>query len=122
MKTYLSDKQRIVLGTTFRDDLSHLPGGGFRLAGRVHLTGEPLRADARTRRGARGARRRRDGARDRGRRVRRCERYGGIGPAYETLVDNPNQTEDMGQRFASLDMGFREDYWSVGWEAWKEHP
>jgi O-antigen ligase len=48
--------------------------------------------------------------------------YGGIGKTYETLVNNPNQTEDMGQRLTSLDMGFREDYWRVGWEAWKEHP
>jgi O-antigen ligase len=48
--------------------------------------------------------------------------YGGFGKTYETLVNNPNQTEDMGQRLTSLDMGFREDYWRVGWEAWKEHP
>jgi O-antigen ligase len=48
--------------------------------------------------------------------------YGGVGPAYEALVDNPYQTEDLGQRLTSLDMGFREDYWRVGWEAWKEHP
>ena len=37
-------------------------------------------------------------------------------------MSNPNQTEDMGQRLASLDIGFRDDYWSVGWEAWKERP
>jgi O-antigen ligase len=48
--------------------------------------------------------------------------YGGIGQAYETLVSNPNQTEDTGQRLTSLSLGYREDYWRVGWEAWKEHP
>jgi O-antigen ligase len=37
-------------------------------------------------------------------------------------VDNPYQTEDLGQRLTSLDLGFREDYWRVGWEEWKEHP
>jgi O-antigen ligase len=40
--------------------------------------------------------------------------YGGIG--------NPNETEDIGRRLGSLDVGFREDYWRVGWEAWKERP
>jgi O-Antigen ligase len=48
--------------------------------------------------------------------------YGGIGQAYETLVSNPNQTENVAQRFTSLSLGYREDYWRVGWEAWKEHP
>jgi hypothetical protein len=48
--------------------------------------------------------------------------YGGIGQAYGTLVSNPNQTENATQRLASLSLGFREDYWSVGWEAFKEHP
>ena len=48
--------------------------------------------------------------------------YGGVGNAYETLVNNPYETEDMGRRLTSLDMGFREDYWRVGWEAWMERP
>ena len=48
--------------------------------------------------------------------------YGGIGQAYETLVSNPNQTENAAQRLTSLSLGYREDYWKVGWEAWKEHP
>ncbi len=50
------------------------------------------------------------------------DRYGGIGQAYGTLVSNPNQTENPTQRLASLSLGYREDYWRVGWEAWKEHP
>ena len=48
--------------------------------------------------------------------------YGGIGQAYGTLVSNPNDTENKTQRLASLSLGYREDYWKVGWEAWKEHP
>jgi O-antigen ligase len=48
--------------------------------------------------------------------------YGGLGQAYETLVSNPNQTENAAQRLTSLSPGYREDYWRVGWEAWKEHP
>jgi hypothetical protein len=48
--------------------------------------------------------------------------YGGIGQAYGTLASNPNQTENATQRLASLSIGFREDYWRVGWEAWKERP
>jgi O-Antigen ligase len=50
------------------------------------------------------------------------QNYGGIGKAYETLVSNPNQTENAAQRLTSLSLGYREDYWRVGWEAWKEHP
>ena len=48
--------------------------------------------------------------------------YGGISQTYERLVSNPNQTETATQRLASLSLGYREDYWRVGWEAWKEHP
>ena len=48
--------------------------------------------------------------------------YGGVGRAYEGLVSNPNQTENVGQRLASLSVGYRAEYWQVGWEAWKEHP
>ncbi len=48
--------------------------------------------------------------------------YGGIGQVYETLASNPTHPENLTQRFASLSLGFREDYWKVGWEAWEEHP
>lgn len=48
--------------------------------------------------------------------------YGGVGQAYESLVSNPNQTENVGQRLASLSVGYRAEYWRVGWEAWKERP
>jgi hypothetical protein len=122
MQTGVSDEQRIVLGTAFRDDLIAalvvafvLQAAYAFLASRYELM--PV-----------------------GRRVlvalavavvvlavgagvfTAVNAYGGVGPAYEALVDNPYQTEDLGQRLTSLDMGFREDYWRVGWEAWKEHP
>ncbi|HEX2740719.1 MAG TPA: O-antigen ligase family protein [Rubrobacter sp.] len=48
--------------------------------------------------------------------------YGGVGAAYEALVSNPNQTGNLGQRLVSFGIGFREDYWRVAWEAWKELP
>jgi hypothetical protein len=48
--------------------------------------------------------------------------YGGIDQAYEALVSNPFQTENAAQRLTSLSLGYREYYWKVGWEAWKEHP
>jgi hypothetical protein len=48
--------------------------------------------------------------------------YGGVGRAYESLVSNPPRTENAAQRLTSLDLGFREAYWRVGWEAWKERP
>lgn len=48
--------------------------------------------------------------------------YGGVGAAYEALVSNPNQTGNLGQRLVSFGIGFREDYWRVAWESWKEHP
>ena len=122
MNTYLSDKQRMVLGTTFRDDLVIslvaafvLQAGFTLLANRYELAPFGRRVLGALVVGvtvlAMGA-----GA------FAAVNGYGGIGKTYETLVTNPNQTEDMGQRFASLDLGFREDYWSVGWEAWKEHP
>lgn len=117
-----SDQQRIVLGTAFRNDLIValavafvLQAGYAFLVNRYELT--PL---ARRVLGALfvgvtvlaiGA-----GA------FAVVNGYGGIGHAYETLVSNPNQTENATQRLASLNPGFREDYWRVGWEAWKEHP
>ena len=122
MNTYLSDKQRMVLGTTFRDDLVISLVAAFVLqAGFVLLANRyELMPSARRVLGALvvgvtvlviGA-----GA------FAAVNGSGGIGKTYETLVSNPNQTEDMGQRLASLDIGFRDDYWRVGWEAWKEHP
>ena len=33
--------------------------------------------------------------------------YGGAGSAYEALVDNPYQTEDLGQRLTSPRYGFQ---------------
>ena len=48
--------------------------------------------------------------------------YGGVGQTYETLVSNPSQTENVGQRLTSLSIGFRAEYWPVAWEAWKERP
>ena len=50
------------------------------------------------------------------------EGYGGIGAAYQTLFSNPNETGNVGQRLVSFGIGFREDYWRVAWEAWKERP
>ena len=41
---------------------------------------------------------------------------------YETLVSNSDQTENATQRLASLSIGFREEYWQVAWEEWKERP
>jgi O-antigen ligase len=48
--------------------------------------------------------------------------YGGIGQTYETLVSNPSQTENVGQRLTSLSIGNRAEYWPVAWEEWKERP
>ncbi len=50
------------------------------------------------------------------------ERYGGVGETYQELVNNPAQTENMGKRLASLSIGYRQSYWEVGWESWKENP
>jgi hypothetical protein len=50
------------------------------------------------------------------------ERYGGPGRAYDTLVNNPERTEDASERLTSLSIGFRADYWAVAWEEWKDHP
>jgi O-Antigen ligase len=122
MNTYLSDKQRMVLGTTFRDDLVIslvaafvLQAGFTLLANRYELMPFGRRVLGALVVGVTvlviGA-----GA------FAAVNGYGGIGKTYETLVNNPNQTEDMGQRLASLDIGFRDDYWRVGWEAWKEQP
>jgi hypothetical protein len=122
LETGVADEQRIVLGTAFRNDLIVALAAAFVLqAGYAFLANRYELMPA-------------------GRRVLGAlvvgvtvlalgagafavvNGYGGIGRTYETLVSNPNQTEDMGQRLTSLDMGFREDYWRVGWEAWKERP
>jgi hypothetical protein len=122
LETGVSDGQRIVLGTAFRNDLIVALAAAFVLqAGYAFLANRYELMPA-------------------GRRVLGAlvvgvtvlalgagafavvNGYGGIGRTYETLGSNPNQTEDMGQRLTSLDMGFREDYWRVGWEAWKERP
>lgn len=48
--------------------------------------------------------------------------YGGLGETYRALESNPNQTQNVGERLASLSVGYRAEYWAVGWEAWKERP
>jgi hypothetical protein len=48
--------------------------------------------------------------------------YGGVGKTYETLVTNPSQTKNVGQRLASLSLGNRLEYWPVAWREWKQHP
>jgi hypothetical protein len=48
--------------------------------------------------------------------------HGGIGQTYQTLVSNPSQTENVGQRLTSLSLGNRAEYWPVAWEEWKERP
>jgi O-antigen ligase len=48
--------------------------------------------------------------------------YGGIGRTFETLLSNPSQTENVGERLASLSMGNRAEYWPLAWEEWKERP
>lgn len=50
------------------------------------------------------------------------DRYGGVGQTFDALANNPNQTENAAARLASLSIGFREDYWRVAWDAWKERP
>lgn len=49
-------------------------------------------------------------------------RFGGVGETYEALVSQPKRTEDVSQRLASPDLGFRVDYWRVAWEEWKSNP
>jgi hypothetical protein len=50
------------------------------------------------------------------------EGYGGIGATYQTLFSNPNESGNVAQRLVSFGIGYREDYWRVAWEAWKERP
>jgi O-antigen ligase len=49
-------------------------------------------------------------------------RYGGVGKAYESLVEDPDNNGNIGQRLTSLSIGYREDYWKVGWASWKQNP
>ncbi|MDQ4126887.1 MAG: O-antigen ligase family protein [Actinomycetota bacterium] len=48
--------------------------------------------------------------------------FGGLGQAARAIFSNPDQSGNLGQRLVSIGIGFREDYWKVGWEAWKERP
>jgi O-antigen ligase len=47
---------------------------------------------------------------------------GGVGQAARVIFSNPDQTGNLGQRLVSVGIGYREDYWRVAWEAWKERP
>jgi hypothetical protein len=122
LQTGVSEEQRMVLGTTFRNDLIFALAAAFVLqAGYALLVNryELMPLGRRALGGllvvvavlAVGA-----GA------FAVVNEYGGVGRAYETLVSNPPRTENAVQRFASLNPGYREDYWRVGWEAWKERP
>jgi O-antigen ligase len=48
--------------------------------------------------------------------------YGGPGAAYQSLFGNADDSGNMAERLASLDISSRGDYWRVAWEAWKERP
>jgi len=48
--------------------------------------------------------------------------YGGPGQAFTRLLGDANETGNVGQRLASLDVSARGAYWSVAWEAWRERP
>ena len=47
---------------------------------------------------------------------------GGVGQAARAIFSNPDQTGNLSQRLISVGIGFREDYWRVAWDAWKERP
>jgi len=47
---------------------------------------------------------------------------GGVGQAARAIFSNPEQSGNLGQRLVSVGIGFREEYWRVAWEAWKERP
>jgi hypothetical protein len=47
---------------------------------------------------------------------------GGVGQAARAIFSNPDQTGNLGQRLVSVGIGYREDYWRVAWDAWKERP
>jgi O-antigen ligase len=48
--------------------------------------------------------------------------YGGVGAAARAIFSNPDQQENAANRLVSLGVGFRADYWRVGWDAWLENP
>ncbi len=48
--------------------------------------------------------------------------FGGVGRAAREIFSNPAQTGSAGERLVSLGVGFRADYWRVGWDAWMENP
>jgi O-antigen ligase len=48
--------------------------------------------------------------------------YGGIGAAARVIFSNPDQQGNAAQRLVSLGVGFRADYWRVGWDAWLQNP
>ena len=48
--------------------------------------------------------------------------YGGIGAAARAIFSNPDQQGNAAQRLFSLGVGFRADYWRVGWETWLQNP
>jgi len=48
--------------------------------------------------------------------------YDGPGQAFTRLLGDANETGNVGQRLASLDVSARGAYWSVAWEAWRERP
>ncbi len=121
-KPEISDARRIELGTAFRDDLIValvvafvLQAAYTVLSGRYELTLTGRRVASAIVVGATvlvvGAFM-----------FVAVSAYGGVGRVYETLVSSPDQTENLGGRLTSLDTGFRQDYWKVGWEAWKERP
>ncbi len=49
-------------------------------------------------------------------------RYGGVGETYEALIQDPASGGNIGERLTSLSIGFREEYWKVGWSSWKQNP
>jgi O-Antigen ligase len=122
MRAGVAEEQRVALGTAFRDDLIVALAAAFVLQAGFSLLANRYELMPSGRRvlgtlvvvvtvlamGAGG--------------VAVVSASGGLGGTYEMLVNNPNQTEDRGQRLTSLNLGFREEYWRVGWEAWKERP
>src|SRR3712207_622723 len=122
MRAGVAEEQRVALGAAFRDDLIIALAAAFVLQAGFSLLANRYELMPSGRRvlgillvvvtvlaiGAGG--------------VAVVSASGGLGGTYDMLVNDPNQTEDRGQRLTSLNLGFREEYWRVGWEAWKERP
>ena len=51
-----------------------------------------------------------------------ADQYGGVGKAYDAILSDPRGDAGARQNLTSLSIGFREDYWKVAWEEWKQHP